>query len=66
MARIIIEVGELLSGKPESVARQIAAAFYRELRRQGLSAVDVITVASELLRCLNETLADYQEKIEEE
>ncbi|HEX3000380.1 MAG TPA: hypothetical protein VHR86_09130 [Armatimonadota bacterium] len=62
--RVVIEVPEILAGKPEDLSRQIAAAFYRELRHNGLSSVDIITVASELLRCLNETLAEYQGKVE--
>ncbi|MDH7569187.1 MAG: hypothetical protein QHJ73_06340 [Armatimonadota bacterium] len=64
MNKITIEVTDILSGKPDELARHIAAAFYRELRRNGLSATDVIRVASELLRCLNATLSEYQGKVE--
>lgn len=64
MDRIVIEVSDLLETRPDDLARQVAAAFYRELRRNGLSSNDIITVASELLRCLNDTLAEYQEKLE--
>lgn len=62
--KIVIDVSEILAGRPRDLARHIAAGFYRELRRNGLSSEDIITVASELLRCLNETLSDYQEKVE--
>ncbi len=66
MDKIVIEVEDILSGRPEALARHIAAAFYHELRRHDLSATDVINVASELLRCLNGTLSEYQGKVESE
>ncbi len=50
---------------PEAVAKIIARSFYRDLRKAGFETKQVLVVASELIRKLNDTLNKTQAKTEE-
>ncbi len=60
---IHLAISELASEEPQHVCRHVARAFYLELRRHGLTDLQVMQVASGLLSCLNETLVEYREKL---
>ena len=62
---IHLEISELASEEPQHVARHVARAFYLELRRHGLTDLQVMQVASGVLSCLNDTLVEYREKLVE-
>lgn len=62
---IHLEISELAREEPRRVCGSVARAFYRELRRNGLTDLQVVQVASGLLSCLNDTLSEYRERVEE-
>ena len=62
---IHLEISEIASEEPQLVVRHVARAFYLELRRHGLTDLQVLQVASGLLSCLNETLVEYRERLTE-
>ena len=62
---IHLEISELKDEPPQHVVRHVARAFYMELRRHGLTNLQVMQVASGLLSCLNDTMDEYRERLTE-
>ena len=57
---------EALSEHPEKISVRVARAFFRELRRYNFTDGQVVSVASELIDCLNKSLEGYKDKIARE
>lgn len=51
---------------PDRIAASVAVAFYKELRKHDFSNNQIISVASELIDCLNKSLEGYKKKLEKD
>jgi len=54
-------VSRIPDGNPEKMAKMIAKTFYIEMTRYGFSCNQIITVASEIVGCLNNELKKHEE-----
>jgi glycosylphosphatidylinositol transamidase (GPIT) subunit GPI8 len=56
------EIVRIASRDTEKASRIISKSFYKVLRRNGFSDEQIISVASDILGCLIESLDGYREK----
>lgn len=56
------EIVRIASRDTEKASRIISKSFYKVLRRNGFSDDQIISVASDILGCLIESLEGYREK----
>lgn len=56
------EIVRIASRDTEKASRLISKSFYKVLRRNGFSDDQIISVASDILGCLIESLEGYREK----
>lgn len=56
------DIVRIASRDTEKASRIISKSFYKVLRRNGFSDDQIISVASDILGCLIESLEGYREK----